>query len=119
VRELKNTVERSVYRTADPTLPIDEILFDPFSSPFEPLPPAVSDTVVSGDATGPPDRLGVAQGWKFPLQFKTTVAEYEMGLLQEALARAQFNQRVASELLGLSYHQLRGLVRKYAPRRQA
>ncbi|OXD93620.1 hypothetical protein CA163_40070, partial [Vibrio parahaemolyticus] len=34
-------------------------------------------------------------------------------LLNRALEEAKFNQRQAAELLGLSYHQLRGMVRKY------
>jgi psp operon transcriptional activator len=34
-------------------------------------------------------------------------------LLQRALQRAQFKQTLAAKLLGLSYHQLRSLLRKY------
>jgi len=34
-------------------------------------------------------------------------------LLQAGLQRARFNQKVAAELLGLSYHQLRGKIRKH------
>ena len=42
IRELKNTVERSLHRWADPGHPVSEIVIDPFVSPFEeaPLPPA-------------------------------------------------------------------------------
>ena len=36
VRELRNVVERAVYRHEDPERPIDEILFDPFHSPWAP-----------------------------------------------------------------------------------
>ena len=110
VRELKNTVERSVYRTIDPTLPIEEILFDPFASPFEPL-PEPAPTGAKPDESVLPEHTP-----EFPLDFKATVADFERALLSEALKRAQFNQRIASELLGLTYDQLRGLVRKYEPR---
>ena len=36
VRELRNLVERAVYRHEDPERPVDEIVFDPFSSPWAP-----------------------------------------------------------------------------------
>ncbi len=36
VRELRNVVERAVYRHEDPERPIDEIVFDPFHSPWAP-----------------------------------------------------------------------------------
>ena len=36
VRELRNVVERAVYRHEDPERPVDEIVFDPFFSPFAP-----------------------------------------------------------------------------------
>src|SRR6266568_6364458 len=39
VRELKNAVERSLYRAANPGEKLDEIILDPFASPFRPLPP--------------------------------------------------------------------------------
>src|SRR5215212_4440878 len=37
VRELRNAVERAVYRHEDPERPIDEIVFDPFLSPWTPV----------------------------------------------------------------------------------
>ena len=36
VRELRNVVERAVYRHEDPERPIEEIVFDPFHSPWAP-----------------------------------------------------------------------------------
>src|SRR5829696_6277533 len=36
VRELRNVVERAVYRHEDPERPFDEIVFDPFLSPWTP-----------------------------------------------------------------------------------
>ena len=36
VRELRNAVERAVYRHEDPERPIDEIVFNPFHSPWAP-----------------------------------------------------------------------------------
>ncbi|MGH8166760.1 MAG: helix-turn-helix domain-containing protein [Woeseiaceae bacterium] len=37
----------------------------------------------------------------------------EKRLLNAALDKAKFNQRVAASLLGLTYHQLRGKIRKH------
>ena len=36
VRELRNVVERAVYRHENPERPVDEIQFDPFHSPWAP-----------------------------------------------------------------------------------
>ena len=103
VRELKNVVERAVYHSPDPEAEIDEIQFDPFDSPFRPAPPRATED--------PPDNgPGALDG---PLNYKETVAEYEMSLLQQALEQNQFNQRKTAEYLGLTYHQLRGHLRKY------
>ena len=37
----------------------------------------------------------------------------EIELLQAALEKSRFNQRLAADLLGLSYHQFRGKLRKF------
>ncbi|GAM59664.1 psp operon transcriptional activator [Vibrio ishigakensis] len=34
-------------------------------------------------------------------------------MLNQALTEAQHNQKRAAQLLGLSYHQFRGMLRKY------
>jgi psp operon transcriptional activator len=110
VRELKNAVERSVYRAEDSSLPITAVISDPFASPFADLvpPPELTES-------GPSEIVaaGIEAGRSFPLSFKAVVADFERGLLDEALRRSQHNQRIAAEFLGLSYDQLRGLVRKY------
>ena len=48
-----------------------------------------------------------------PADLKQSVAEFEIDLLSRALEDARFNQRRAAELLGLTYHQLRGYLKKY------
>ncbi|NOX70134.1 MAG: phage shock protein operon transcriptional activator, partial [Gammaproteobacteria bacterium] len=48
-----------------------------------------------------------------PTNFKNRVRELEKELLQAALRKARFNQRMAADLLALSYDQLRGKIRKY------
>ena len=108
IRELKNVVERNVYRFVDSEL-IDEILFDPFESPFRPI----SQPATTSKNQATPDAPGSQQSTAFPLDLKQETQQFEMGLIQNALEEAQFNQRKTAELLGLTYHQLRGYLKKY------
>jgi len=103
VRELKYTIERSVYRSADPDQPISQLALDPFDSPFridDPKPSA------SGYATPQLPPL-------LPADLTQRLVDTEVNLLNAALDKARFNQRMAADLLGLSYHQFRGKLRKF------
>jgi psp operon transcriptional activator len=122
VRELKNAVERAVYRLDSARRVVEQVTLDPFESPFRMSAAALTGTVglaaeaaptgaAPAPAATPPAPLPSV--WKFPLDFKTQVADYEVRLLRAALAQAQFRQTRAAEILGLNYHQLRGLLRKY------
>ena len=104
VRELKNAVERSVYRSADPEAVISRIAFDPFDSPFRlaDKPAPRSNSPVAGPR--PP---------LLPTDLKARLRDTERDLIRAALDRARFNQKQAADLLGLTYHQLRGKLRKY------
>ncbi len=120
VRELKNTVERSIYREEDPDQPIDALFFDPFSSPFAPSEgqPAAATLASGPQAASPADSQSPVAATpdpalELPIDFRQTVGEFEQRLLEAALEQAQFKQTAAAELLGLSYHQLRGLLKKY------
>jgi psp operon transcriptional activator len=104
VRELKNVVERGVYRSA-PDAEIDEIVFDPFDSPFRPATPSRSPT--PGATEVPREPLD------WPIDFRERVQGFEIGLIERALTRARHNQRRAADLLGLTYDQLRGYLKKY------
>jgi psp operon transcriptional activator len=107
VRELKNAVERSVYRADDPSKPINEILFDPFASPYAPAPPRESA------AAAEPRAAAALNDHEVPADFRVAVTNFECSVLRRALERAQFKQTTAAKLLGLSYHQLRSLLRKH------
>lgn len=107
VRELKNAIERSVYRTEEPEQPIDTILFDPFASPFSPNAPAPEAQEPSQAEEAPATETAISA------DFRGAVATYERQLLRRALERAQFKQTLAAKMLGLSYHQLRSLLRKH------
>lgn len=105
VRELKNLVERAVYRS-DSTL-IVEVDLNPFRSPFSPE--HTSKKAGSGTATGE----GPSQNELMERPLQEAVEELKTRLLEKALHQARYNQRKAAEILGLTYHQFRGLYRKY------
>jgi psp operon transcriptional activator len=113
VRELKNAVERSVYRADEPDKPIAEIRFDPFASPFNPLPgrtiPAAAPAAPAAPRPAPP----TPAERELPADYRAAVADFERHLLRRALERAQFKQTTAARLLNLSYHQFRSLLRKH------
>lgn len=95
VRELKNTVERSLYRWADAGKAIDELILDPFESAFTPAnttPQKTSDT--------------------WPVKFTDAMDDSAKQLLKRALQETNQHQGKAAELLGLSYHQFRHHLRK-------
>jgi len=102
VRELKNVVERAVYTSLGDERPISEISFDPFDSPWRP------------GATRP--EIVPATGRSLPTDaydFKEYIQEREIELLTAALEQCRFNQKKTAEFLGMTYHQLRGYLRKY------
>jgi psp operon transcriptional activator len=95
IRELKNVVERSVYRHASFEVPLDNIILDPFQRPV-----TVED-------------VAETSALSLPLDLREFQQQQEKGLLQQALQQARFNQKKAAELLGLTYHQLRALLKKH------
>ncbi len=106
VRELKNAVERSVYRSTDQDKPITSIAFDPFDSPFRLRESAPVESAARG-------KSAIRSTPVLPTDINSRVNELELELLKAGLEKARFNQRVAADLLGLSYHQLRGKIRKH------
>jgi psp operon transcriptional activator len=95
IRELKNVVERSVYRHASFEVPLDNIILDPFQRPV-----TLED-------------VAETSALSLPLDLREFQQQQEKGLLQQALQQARFNQKKAAELLGLTYHQLRALLKKH------
>ncbi|WP_042009627.1 phage shock protein operon transcriptional activator [Aeromonas fluvialis] len=105
VRELKNVVERSIYRQGNPQLPLVELVINPFDSPWRP-----QATVSAQESRS---EVQSVSPLALPLDLKQTVAEVEINLLKQAMQQSQYNQRKAAQLLALSYHQFRGMLRKY------
>ncbi len=93
IRELKNAVERAVYREDGPI--ITDLILDPFLNPW----------MERDENTAP----------EWPMDLKSEVRELEERRLQEAMVEADGHQGKAAELLGLSYDQFRGLYRKVSP----
>lgn len=98
VRELKNVVERAVYRHGDENSSVDTIHLDPFKVPWGAVP--VSEKI-------PP------VSFTLPIDLRQWQHRQEKEIVEFAITQAKFNQRRAAELLGVSYHQIRGLLRKY------
>ena len=103
VRELRFAIERSVYRSRDPNQPIADIVLDAFDSPFKLIEsPSKGRSVLARRSTP-----------LLPTDLKQRLIDMEVDLLSAALDKARFNQRMAADLLGLSYHQFRGKLRKF------
>ncbi|MEH6591921.1 MAG: phage shock protein operon transcriptional activator [Halioglobus sp.] len=104
IRELKNVVERSLYRWARSDTPIGDIVINPFISPFD---EESHEPITAKKSSPEPTEKPVF------IDFNTRVAAVEKQLLIKALSEQNYNQRRTAQALGLSYDQLRGLVRKY------
>lgn len=101
VRELKNVIERSVYRWSNPERPIEQLVIDPFASPWAPQSKPDAESMkapMSVDST---------------LGFSEQVARYEVRLLDQALDKNDQHQGRAADALGLTYHQFRSQLKKH------
>jgi psp operon transcriptional activator len=106
VRELRNVIERSVYRMEDPKTLLGDVILNPFGGMPAPTSPVLA--APSSPAPAAPQLPAtVGDGFREKVDF------YERALLQTALGEARFNQKQAASALGLSYHQLRGLLKKH------
>lgn len=140
IRELKNVIERSVYRSNNPHLPVHDLIIDPFESPFRPTQliktvdrapiqpiisaPASDNTVTRSDALTTNNQVDneningavmppFAISTDFPQSLKSLSQNYEVELIKSALAHCQYNQKKTAQALELTYHQLRGYLKKY------
>lgn len=100
IRELKNVVERSVYRHGSSETELDTIVIDPFQR----SPQTITAPVTASDAPS------------LPLDLRQFQHDQEHQLLEQSLKQAKYNQKRAAELLGLTYHQLRALLKKHLMR---
>jgi len=101
VRELKNVVERAVYSSLNDDLSITDVVFDPFDSPWR---PGVENATESTTTVDLPNE---------PYEFKRSIQDEEIRRIKHAMEQCRFNQKKTAEFLGMTYHQLRGYLRKY------
>lgn len=140
IRELKNVIERSVYRCNNPHLPVHELIIDPFESPFRPTQQikTLDRAMVQPNTTTPPCDNSIQKtdastiknradnenanettipvstiSSDFPQSLKSLSQNYEVELIKSALAHCQYNQKKTAQALELTYHQLRGYLKKY------
>lgn len=95
IRELKNVVERSVYRHGTSQQPLDNIIINPFAPRPAPLPD-------SGQSVP-----------TLPVDLRAFQLAQEKSLLQASLQQTKYHQKQAAERLGLTYHQFRALLKKH------
>jgi psp operon transcriptional activator len=107
IRELKNAVERSLFRTTDPERPIKTIIIDPFSSASE----ATATHVERPEQADATRSIETTPDW--PVSLKDLLRETELDWLQRALTACDQRQNEGAKLLGLSYDQMRALMRKH------
>lgn len=131
VRELKNVVERSLYRWADAETPVGRIILDPFESPWRPAAqpgaaakaPGTAAAVADAAPAPTEDRPAIdpaAEAAALPAPALTSVSDlraavhaYERSILIAALERCRHNQRRTASALALSYDQLRHALKRH------
>ena len=111
VRELRNFAQRLAHRSMilfpGEAVRFDPAALDPFASPWAPgSAPDEVEEAAPVPTPRVPKRLSA-------IEFDVAVARYEMELIDSALAAHDGHQGKASEALGLTYHQFRGLLKKH------
>jgi psp operon transcriptional activator len=101
IRELKNVVERAVYSCQEEGQAITGIVFDPFESPWR--------TGTEPDEDKPESSALPRE----PYDLKQSIQDEEVRRIKHAMELCRFNQKKTAEFLGMTYHQLRGYLRKY------
>lgn len=115
VRELRNVVERAIYSAWDGEAPIDHLVFDPFDSPYRP-----QDVIASSQRgaqisqqSGPAQVEAPSPERAEPFALKSEISALERSLVLAALEATRFNQRAAARHAGLTYDQLRHMMKKH------
>ncbi|MCJ8339458.1 MAG: phage shock protein operon transcriptional activator [Pseudomonadales bacterium] len=115
IRELKNVVQRSVYRQQDSTAAVEQIILDPFSTPWAEIPSEQPSSVAADKApdelTPPASDNNIADDRQ--LNLKQKISAFEVQLIQRALQQQRYHQNNTADALGITYHQLRAYLKKY------
>ena len=106
VRELRNVIERSLHRQGEDGEQIAELVINPWPGRHSGL----SDSP-------PPEALSKSElNSELPRNLRAALEQQEASWLEQALNQTANNQKQAAALLGLSYDQIRGLMRKHGLR---
>ncbi len=117
IRELKNVIERSVYRSEDNDQPIDQIIINPFHKPWG----KQIDKQAELETTPVKKEKSINELTQTTLQLPSLqqdtlqeqVQQLEQQLIEQSLQQNHYNQQITAKALGLSYHQLRAQLRKH------
>ena len=117
VRQLKNVIERSLYRWGDAGAPVGHIILDPFESPWRPQSSHGAPITVIAQKPSI-DPISEAAALPSPAlasvsDFRAAVHAYERQILMAALERCRHNQRRTAAALALSYDQLRHALKRH------
>ncbi len=107
IRELKNLIERSVYRSD--TDQIDAIVFNPLKWDRINGTPKDIEPITQKEKNSAAEKL-------LDLPFEAAVEALKIRLIVNALKASRYNQKAAATILGLTYDQFRGVYRKYKDR---
>lgn len=127
VRELKNVVERSIYRWGEREEPVGHIVVDPYPTDMRPMsggtgsPPsnnkaAAAQTDAVTDSQTPGEIDTTTHGTAIPSDLSQWLADQERDFLLRALDQCDQHQGRAASALGLTYNQVRGLMKKHGLR---
>lgn len=108
IRELKNCIERSVFRQGETDEPIEQIIIDPFPKHTESQSNETEKAPVVTKKIEP-----VMEQTNSQIDFKQHINQLEKALLIQALEQNQQSQKQAAKALNLSYDQIRGLMKKH------
>jgi psp operon transcriptional activator len=106
VRELRNVIERSLHRQGEDGEQIADLVINPWS-----------DRHIDMSETTLPEKPPTnALDSELPKNLRAALEQQEASWLEQALDQTANNQKQAAALLGLSYDQIRGLMRKHGLR---
>ena len=115
VRELRNFAQRVTYRAlangSFEPVRFDPSALDPFASPYRPA--ASPNTPHKAPAKPTPDAPALPARPRLDTPLIEQVRQLETSLIDAALSANDGHQGKAAEVLGLTYHQLRGLLKKH------
>jgi psp operon transcriptional activator len=106
VRELRNVIERSLHRQGEDGEQIADLVINPWP---------LGQTEIS-ESPLPETPSTNAVNLELPRNLRAALEQQEASWLEQALDQTANNQKQAAALLGLSYDQIRGLMRKHGLR---